>query len=119
MKFHLGNHGLKVQTPPHELGDNHPVQSKKGGLGIQRAKTKNKVLLAKLAWRATTNQDYLWAHILKDKYLTNPLNHSTPLKARLAHGKVWKDLAIGWEACRQGLKWTLGSKEKISLWYDR
>lgn len=90
-----------------------------GGLGIQNADHKNKAMLTKLAWRTITNDNCLWARLLKRKYLKQSINRSNPLRTRLEYGKIWKDIAIGWDIYRKHLKWTLSSGKNISLWYNR
>ena len=41
-----------------------------GGLGLQTTGGRNTSLLAKLNWRLHTEQDMLWARVLKQKYCT-------------------------------------------------
>lgn len=90
-----------------------------GGLGIQNVNFKNKALLAKLVWKTITSEYCLRARELKGKYLKHPENHSNPLRTRPEHGKIWKSIALGWKIYEQQLKWSLGSRENISIQYDR
>lgn len=42
-----------------------------GGLGLKKSFTRNKSLLAKLAWAVHTNENTTWADTLRKKYLTS------------------------------------------------
>jgi len=60
----------------------------KGGLGMQRAKTRNLALLTKLAWRAFKSPETLWAQILTKRYnKKGTLNIES--HARPSHSITW------------------------------
>jgi hypothetical protein len=40
-----------------------------GGLGLHSAKVRNTVSMAKLVWRASKDENGLWATVIRNKYL--------------------------------------------------
>ncbi|KAG5620665.1 hypothetical protein H5410_005883 [Solanum commersonii] len=77
----------------------------------------NKVLLSKLAWRAFTKLNSMWASILINKFVGSNC-FAIDLKAKPNHSKIWKNIGKGWEICKAGLKWSIGNGSTISIWTD-
>ena len=76
---------------------------KEGGLGIQAAKAKNIVLLAKLNWHLASELNSLWAKLLTKKYHT-PRRISNPCSP-------FRTCSVTWLAIRKGeLVFKKGSK---------
>ena len=88
-----------------------------GGLGLQIAKGRNTVLLAKLNWRLHMEGNAPWSKVLKLKYCTRQRINSRNA-ARLACSRMWKGLRKGEEVFKKGVKWVLGHNSKLNFWYD-
>lgn len=68
----------------------------KGGLGLQTSKGRNTALLAKLNWRFHSDQEALWARVLRKKYC-NPWRLNARNSGKLHCSHVWTTLKKGEE----------------------
>lgn len=78
-----------------------------GGLGIRKARLKNKTLLATLAWRLLNYPQSPWANLLIAKYINNSL---------MSNSFIWKSLKICWDICSKGTVWTIGHNSSLDIW---
>ena len=85
-----------------------------GGLGIQSARGRNQVLLAKLNWRFRTEKDAVWAKVLRSKYCTSRRLHARP-KDKLPCSRVWKAIQKGSEVFHKGTRWIPGQNSSLSI----
>lgn len=58
------------------------------------------------------------ASILIKKYTGNG-RFPTDFLAKPTHSRIWKNLAMGWDICKEGLKWSIGDGSNVSLFYDK
>lgn len=64
-----------------------------------------------LAWRFhNTNQEMLWANILKAKY-----GHRLSLPSC---SFSWKSITLGWQLCKPGLQCLIGNGNSVLFWHD-
>jgi hypothetical protein len=85
-----------------------------GGMGFKSLKAFNQAVIGKQAWKLITNPDTLITRLLKAKYFL----HSDYFGASLGHNPsyVWRGLWIVRGKINQGLHWSIGSGENISVW---
>ena len=100
------------------MGWNKVTKLKKvGGLGLQSAKGRNIALLTKLNWRLHTENESLWAHVIKVKYYsTRRINSRNP--SSLPCSQIWKGIKKDTDLFRQGSRWVIGRESNLSFWYD-
>ena len=83
-----------------------------GGLGLQTAKGRNTVLLAKLNWRFHAKDKVLWAKVLRMKYCnTQRLNSRNASK--LPSSRIWKRILRGEENFKKGIRWLPGFESNL------
>ena len=103
----------------HLIGWNEITKPKEeGGLGIQVAKPKNIVLLAKLNWRFHLEKSSLWVRVLSQKYRSqsrSSRNQVNPISCSLTWVAIKKEEAI----FKKGSKWIAGRVCGLSLWLDK
>lgn len=87
------------------------------GLGIQTAKGRNLVYLAKLNWRFNTEKEALWAQILKKKYMSPRRINSRNEKVLLS-SKTWKAIKVDKEIFSKGTRWSLRHDSNFKFWLD-
>ena len=103
----------------HGVGWHKVTKAKEqGGLGIQSARGRNQVLLAKLNWRFRTEKDAVWAKVLRSKYCTSRRLHARA-KDKLPCSRVWKAIQKGSEVFHKGTRWILGQNSSLSIWHDK
>lgn len=78
-----------------------------GGLGLNTAKSKNRVLLCGLTWRLLANPSSRWAKVLIHKYGSNKSNNTS---------FIWKNILKGWLTCRQEILWLPCKNSKLNIW---
>ena len=88
-----------------------------GGLGLQSAKGRNTVLLAKLNWRFCAEKDAMWAKVLRLKYCTHQRINSRNTSS-LSKSPTWKGITKGNDVFNQGVKWVPGLDSNLSFWSD-
>ena len=89
-----------------------------GGLGIQAAKPKNSVMLAKLNWRFNAEKSSLWVRVLSKKYHKQRRNFGTPARPSPC-SPTWTALKKGKDIFIKGTKWIPGRESSLSLWFDK
>ena len=88
-----------------------------GGLGLQSAKGRNIALLTKLNWSLHTENESLWARVIKAKYCsTQRINSRNP--SSLPCSQIWKGIKKGSDLFQQGSRWVIGRESILSFWYD-
>ena len=93
------------------------IPKKVGGLGLQSAKGRNIALLTKLNWRFHTENESLWARVIKAKYCSSRrINSRNP--SSLPCSPTWKGIKKGSEFFRQGSRWVIGRDSNLSFWFD-
>lgn len=108
MQFSLGNYPSKRKL--HMVRWEQVTTSRvEGGLGIQRLKEKNQVLLASTAWRLFHNPSTLRASLPISKYISSNVKHSSQLS------RSWKHLLMGRSSCQQGLIWRLSTGSNVNF----
>ena len=92
----------------HWVGWNKVTKPKKvGGLGLQSAKGRNIALLTKLNWRFHTENESLWAHVIKAKYCSTRRINSRN-SSSLPCFPTWKGITKGSNLFRHGSRWVIG-----------
>ena len=103
----------------HLIGWNKITKPKEeGGLGIQVAKPKNIVLLAKLNWRFHLEKSSLWVRVLSQKYHSqsrSSRNQVNPISCSPTWVAIKKEEAI----FKKGSKWIARRVCGLSLWLDK
>lgn len=89
-----------------------------GGLGIRKISDLKKALLTKIGW-ILMKEKMDWSMIMRVNYF----NH-TPFPSLLSSNefrprfKIWNSFVKNRKLLKQGLKWQVGSGEKIRFWED-
>ena len=84
-----------------------------GGLGIRRNEDVNKALIIKLGWRILTDNDSIWAKIMRDKYVKN--NNFFRISKKECDFIVWKEVINHKKYIGVDLKWCVGDGRKVSF----
>ena len=105
------------QRKVHWVGWQKVTRAKEdGGVGLQTARGRNIALLAKLNWRLHTEQDMLWARVLKQRYCFG--RRARALNAnRLPCSQVWSAMKRGREVFNKGSMWLVGRDNNQSFWF--
>ena len=102
----------------HWVGWKKVTRSKEeGGLGVQSAKGRNTVLLAKLNWRFHSEDKAPWAKVLRLKYC-NPQRINSRNARKLPSSRIWKGLLQGEETFKKAAKWLPGFDSNLDFWND-
>ena len=90
---------------------------KKGGIGFRDLQLFNKALLARQGWRIMQCPASLVSRVLKAKYFP----HSSFLEAQIPSNAsyTWQSICEAKEVLIMGLRWQVGSGEKIKVWHDK
>lgn len=83
-----------------------------GGLGLHRFETRNKAILASLAWRMLQHPGKLWARILVNKHKSSPYNG--PMSRVVS--RTWKNIQRSWEDISTASKWVVTKEPTSSFW---
>ncbi|XP_056697525.1 uncharacterized mitochondrial protein AtMg00310-like [Spinacia oleracea] len=87
-----------------------------GGLGLRRSYPLNKAFIAKLGWKILTDENNLWAKIMRKKYLQN--NNFFSVKKKTRDSPIWSSILNQREILRKGIRWKLGNGNTINFWKD-
>ncbi|EPS62007.1 hypothetical protein M569_12785, partial [Genlisea aurea] len=89
---------------------------KAGGLGFRDLHLQNQALLAKQGWNIMARPSSLMSRVLKAKYFPN----STFIEAGLGRSpsRTWRGIHASRQLLTVGLRWRVGSGEKIQVWKD-
>ncbi|GKV09037.1 hypothetical protein SLEP1_g20594 [Rubroshorea leprosula] len=109
--------GSDVANRPH-LVNWHSVclPRTQGGLGIRSAKDNNRALIAKLGWQLLSNPEKPWCRAFIQKYLQRGSFMSCNINS--TSSVTWKSILRCRDVLRLGLRWRVGSGEKIKFWQD-
>ncbi|GKU87483.1 hypothetical protein SLEP1_g1877 [Rubroshorea leprosula] len=109
--------GSDVANRPH-LVNWHSVclPRTQGGLGIRSAKDNNRALIAKLGWQLLSNPEKPWCRAFIQKYLQHGSFMSCNINS--TSSVTWKSILRCRDVLRLGLRWRVGSGEKIRFWQD-
>lgn len=88
-----------------------------GGLGLRRTYPLNRAFIEKLGWKILTDDNNLWAKIMRKKYLQND-NTFFASKRKARDSLVWSQILSQREILRKGIRWKLGNGNSISFWQD-
>lgn len=103
----------------HLVGWNKITRSKEeGGLGLQAAKQKNTVLLAKLNWRFQSEKPALWVRVLSLKYCCQRRTLSSRIRQKPC-SPIWSGFKKGTPIFIKGMKWIAGNNSGLSFWFDK
>ena len=94
------------------------ITKKDRGLGLQAAKEKNVVLLAKLNWRFKKENDSFWAKVLSKKYCMHSRTPNHLLKSRTC-STTWAAMKKGADMFMEGSKWIAGKNGNLSFWFNK
>ncbi|KAK3198861.1 hypothetical protein Dsin_022276 [Dipteronia sinensis] len=89
-----------------------------GDLGIKTMKDMNQAFLAKAAWRVFQDDGGIWCKILKYKYLNTKSLSDHELSKWVVCSSTWRAIYFGVDLLHKGLRWRVGSGEKIRFWVD-
>ena len=87
-----------------------------GGLGLRKTAVVNQAFQCKLAWKILTNQNSVWVHIMRTKYLGQQDFFSA--HAKPGDSVVWRNILKCPELIRKDICWTIGDGKDISFWQD-
>ena len=90
-----------------------------GGLGIKKATTMNKAMLAKTSWRMLQKDEGLWCDVFKSKYLKHSSLMDDSYKKLSACSSTWNSVCYGASLLRNGLTWRIGNGASALFWKDR
>jgi len=87
-----------------------------GGLGLRRAQDVNLAFQCKLAWKVLQDKSSMWASVMRAKYLRTSHLFDCPSK----HGAslVWRNILKCRDILKQGMRWSVGTGQDISFWFD-
>ncbi|XP_062017671.1 uncharacterized protein LOC133734024 [Rosa rugosa] len=93
------------------------VSKQEGGLGFRDMHDFNLALLAKQGWRLVQRPDALLTQLLKARYFPR----SDFMEAELEAGSsyTWRSIMAGRQVLEQGLRFQVGTGQRISVWHDR
>lgn len=85
-----------------------------GGMGFKSLRAFNLAMIGKQAWKLVTHPDSLLTRLLKARYYP----HGDYFSASIGHNPsyVWRSLWNAREVINQGLRWSIGTGETISVW---
>ncbi|GLT60499.1 hypothetical protein SLA2020_332630 [Shorea laevis] len=109
--------GSDVSCKPHLVNWNVVCQSRDyGGLGLRSAAEHNQALIAKLGWQLLSASEKPWCKALLQKYVKNEsvLHCTSPSSA----SATWKSILRCRAVLQLGLRWSVGSRQRIKLWKD-
>lgn len=66
-----------------------------GGLGIKKATTMNKAMIAKTSWRMLQKDEGLWCEVFKGKYMRNSNLLDDSYKKPVACSSTWTSVLWG------------------------
>ncbi|XP_056688407.1 uncharacterized protein [Spinacia oleracea] len=87
-----------------------------GGLGLRRTYPLNRAFIAKLGWKILTDENNLWAKIMRKKYLQNTNFFSA--KRKIKDSPIWISILNQREILRKGIRWKIGNGNHINFWKD-
>ncbi|GLT30193.1 hypothetical protein SLA2020_050080 [Shorea laevis] len=109
--------GSDVANKPHLVGWNTVCLPRDyGGLGIRSARDNNRALVAKLGWKLLSEPHNPWCRALSLKYLQDTSLMHCPLNP--SSSATWKSVLRCRDVLKKGLRWSVGSGQKIKLWTD-
>lgn len=88
-----------------------------GGLGIRPAKDMNKAFLAKLAWRMLSEDESLWARVLRSKYASSE-GGADGIIHRHNASNAWRGIVEAKPILLTGLRHVAGNGRSIKFWKD-
>lgn len=77
----------------------------------KKARDQNLALLSKIGWKVSNQDESLWAHILRDKYLSNHTISSWPRNRPASH--VWRIIVDTRHVLEKEVKWIIGDMIKL------
>ena len=88
-----------------------------GGIGFRELHSFNLAMLAKQGWRLMKNTHSLFYRVYKSKYFPNIsfLDAPSPNLGSFA----WKSIVAAKSVLDNGLRWQVGTENKIRIWQDR
>ena len=88
-----------------------------GGIGFRELHSFNLAMLAKQGWRLMKNTHFLFYRVYKSKYFPNIsfLDAPSPNLGSFA----WKSIVAARSVLDKGLRWRVGTRNKIRIWQDR
>ncbi|GLT24834.1 hypothetical protein SLA2020_000030 [Shorea laevis] len=87
-----------------------------GGLGLRSTADHNQALITKLGWQLISDSERPWCRALLKKYVQNEsmLLCTPPSSA----SSTWKSILRCRGVLQLGLRWSVGSGQRIKLWQD-
>ena len=95
------------------------TRREKGGLGLRKIDSLNKVLLGKWVWRFAVEKDNLWRLMIRVKYGQEEFGWRTK-EARGTYGVgVWKEIMKEAKWCWENTKFKVGKGTRVKFWSDQ
>ena len=88
-----------------------------GGLGFRDLRSFNLALLAKQGWRLQTNSSSLFCRVYKAKYFPHYSFEEATMGRSPSY--AWRSLMVAQGVIRKGMRWQVGSGNKIRVWRDK
>jgi len=87
-----------------------------GGMGFKNLKAFNMAMIGKEAWKLVTSPNSLIIKLLKAKYY--PRSDYFGAAADHNPSYVWRGLWKVKEMVQRGFRWSIGTRESISVWHQ-
>lgn len=87
-----------------------------GGLGVRYLEVNNEALLAKMAWRISSNPDSDVTKLLQAKYYSGCDFWTCDAKKRCSAS--WRSILKGMDAIKECLRWNIEDGSNVDLWND-
>jgi hypothetical protein len=115
-KFWLGQRGEEQKI--HLLSKEKLMRPKhEGGIGFRDLQLFNKALLARQGWWLLQHPSSLVFWILKAKYFPHTSFLEAPIPGNASY--IWRSICESRDVLHNGLRWRVGTGEKIKIWKDR
>jgi hypothetical protein len=113
-----GGGGCGGERKIHWLNKNKLMKPKKeGGIGFRDLQHFNKALLARQGWRLLHQPSSLLCRVLKAKYFPNTSFLEAGVPGNASY--IWRSICAAKEVLNCGLRWRVGSGDRIKIWKDR
>ncbi|KAJ7974647.1 Ribonuclease H protein [Quillaja saponaria] len=102
----------------HMIGWEEITRSKnEGGLGLKNLRTINLAFLTKVGCGMLTDNQSLWAQVMKAKYIKGGDLFQSQV-AKPLDSPFWKAICKIWTDILFGMRWIMGDGKTVSLWVD-
>lgn len=88
-----------------------------GGLGLRNACKANQALLMKVRWKLCMKPNYLWVHVVREKYRCEN-DVIAKIDENRQGTKFWRDIVRRWDYLKPHLSWKIRNDHQACFWSD-